>query len=176
MYSNAVRDQSPRASVSSNVPTVQFDPDGDVFLVIPSEGTAHTVRFQVNSHSLCLASSVFHAMFGANATFKEGNALRNRDAGSPPIEIKLGDDDPKALAILLRIIHLQFNWVPKTLKYDQLYKVAIVCDKYDMREILGPWLYQWIPVGTRLGGEIPGDQWLFIAYVFGRQALFTELT
>ncbi|KAF8441177.1 hypothetical protein BGX38DRAFT_1144342 [Terfezia claveryi] len=176
MSSNAVRVQSPRASVPSNVLNIQLDPKGDVILVIPLEGTARTVRYRVNSYSLCLASSVFHAMLGANSHFKEGNALRNRDASSPSIEIKLGDDDPLALAILLRIIHLQFYWVPKTLKNDHLYKVAIVCDKYDMRRILEPWLDQWIPVGTQLGAEIPGDQWLFIAYAFGRQALFKELS
>ncbi|RPB26214.1 hypothetical protein L211DRAFT_847372 [Terfezia boudieri ATCC MYA-4762] len=141
------------------MPTVQFDPDGFVILVIPSK---------VNSHSLFLASSVFHAMFGANAPFKEGNSLRNRDAGSLPIEIKLGDDDPKALAILLRLVHFQLNLVPRTLSGDQLYQLVIICDKYDLRQILGwPCLDQWIPMGTQVGGEIAGDQWLFVAYVFG---------
>jgi len=176
MFSNTVyvRDQTPTASAP--VPTIQFDPDGDVILVLPSEATDRTVRFQVNSHSLCLASSVFRAMLSEDAPFKEGDALRSRDTSSPPIEITLGDDEPKALGVLLRIVHLQFNWVPKRLGDDQLYQVAIVCDKYDMRQVLGPWSDQWIPVGTQLGGKIAGDQWLFIAYVFGRQALFTQLS
>jgi len=97
---------SSNGSASWKVLGIQFDPDGDVILVIPSEALERTARFQVNSHSLCIASSVFRAMLGASARFKEGNALRNRDAGSPPIEITLGDDNPKALAVLLRIVHL----------------------------------------------------------------------
>jgi len=155
---------------------IQFDSDGDVVLVVSSGATKRTVRFQVNSHSLCLASSVFRAMLGANAHFKEGNALRGRSATSPPIEITLGDDEPKALALILRVVHYQYDWVPRTLNDDQLYQVAIVCDKYDMRQVLGLWLDQWIPVDTQVGGKISGDEWLFIAYAFGRQALFTQLS
>ncbi|KAF8426733.1 hypothetical protein EV426DRAFT_592600 [Tirmania nivea] len=164
---------SPNDSASWKVSNIQFDPDGDVILVIPSEAQK---RFQVNSHSLCLASSVFRVMLGANARFSEGNALRNRDASSPPIEITLGDDNPNALALLLRIVHHQYDWVPRTLDDNQLYQVAIVCDKYDMRGVLGLWLDQWIPEDTKSGGKITGDQWLFIAYAFGKQALFTELS
>ena len=160
-------------SASSKVSNVQFDPNGDVILVISSERTA---RFQVNSHSLCLASSVFQAMLGANAHFKEGTALRNRATNSPPIEISLGDDDARALALLLRIVHHQYDWVPRTLGDDQLYQVAIVCDKYDMRQILGLWLDQLIAEGTKCGGMVAGDQWLFVSYAFGRQALFTQLS
>ena len=155
--------------------SVQFDSDGDVILVISSEAQ-RTARFQVNSHCLCLASSVFRAMLGVNAHFTEGNALRNRDARSPPVDVTLGDDDPKALALLLRVVHHQYAWIPKTLSDDHLYEIAIVCDKYDMRQILEPWLDQWIPVDTQVGGKIAGDQWLFIAYVFGRQDLFTGLS
>jgi len=160
-------------SASCGVSIVQFDPDGDVILVIPQK---RTVRFQVNSHSLCLASSVFRAMLGINASFKEGSALRNRNASSPPINITLEDDEPKALAVLLRIVHHQYDWIPRTLDVSQLYQVAIVCDKYDMRDVLGLWLDQWIPLATQCGGKIVGDQWLYIAYTFGREALFTQLS
>jgi len=154
---------------------MQFDPDGDVILVIPSEAQ-RTARFQVNPHSLCLDSSVFRAMLGANAHFKERIALRDRDASSPPIEITVGDDNPKALALLLRIAHQQKLWVPRTLNDDQLYQIAIVCDKYDVRQILELWLDKWVPIGTRVGGKIAGDRWLFIAVAFGRQPLFTRLS
>jgi len=158
------------------MPNVPFDSDGDVILVIPSEARGRMARFQVNSHSLCLASSVFRAMLGANAHFKEGNALRDKGASSPPIEVTLGEDEPKALALLLRIVHLQYDRVPRTLNSDQLYQAAIVCDKYDMRQVLGLWSDRWIPAGTKAGGKIAGDKWLFIAYAFGIQALFTELS
>jgi len=166
----------PDNSASCGVSIIQFDPDGDVILVIPSEAQKRTARFQINSHSLCLASPVFRAMLGINASFKEGNALRNRNASSPPIDITLEDDEPRALAVLLRIVHHQYDWIPRTLNGNQLYQVAIVCDKYDMRGVLGLWLDQWIPLDTNCGGKIVGDQWLYIAYTFGRKALFTQLS
>lgn len=45
-----------------------------------------------------------------------------------------------------------------------------------MRQALGLWPDQWIPMNTEAGGEVAGDRWLFIAYAFGRQALFTQLS
>ena len=176
VHSNSVANEriSSEDPAPWKVSSVQFDPEGDVILIIPFE--TQRTRFQVNSQSLCLASSVFRVMFGSNAHFKEGEALRNRGASSPPIDITLGDDDPKALALLLRIAHHQYDWVPRTLSGDQLYEVAIVCDKYDMRQVLGLWLDQWIPVDTKCGGNIGGDKWLFIAYAFGSEALFTKLS
>jgi len=56
------------------------------------------------------------------------------------------------------------------------YQLAIVCDKYDMQQVLGLWLDKWIPTGMQVGGKVAGDRWLFIAYVFGRQDLFMELS
>jgi len=175
MLSQAVQGRM-RASASWKVSNVQFDPDGDVILVIPSQAQERTARFQVSSHSLCLASSVFRTILGANACFEKGNALRYRATSSPPIDITLEDDEPKALALLLRIVHHQYDWVPRTLDDDQLYQVAILCDKYDMQQVLGLYLDQWIPMDTEAGGKISGDRWLFISYVFGREDLFMQLS
>ncbi|KAF8425721.1 hypothetical protein BGX38DRAFT_1279198 [Terfezia claveryi] len=78
--------------------TVQFDPEGDVISVLPcSEGTT---RFQINSSILCLQSPVFREKLS--------------------LEISLTDDDPKALAIIQRILHLQHDWLPVSLDEDRV--------------------------------------------------------
>ena len=156
------------------VATVQFDPEGDVIFVLPcSEGTA---RFQINSSVVCLQSPVFKAMLGKNSQFKEARDLASRDAVGPPLEIPLADDDPKALAVILRVVHLQHKWVPVSLGEDRLYQVAILCDKYDMSQALGTYLDKWFKPYLGEQGEVlkSADKWLFMAYAFALPTLFTS--
>ena len=153
--------------------TIQFDPDGDVIFVLPcSEGT---VRFQINSSVVCLQSPVFKAMLGKNSQFKEARDLASRDAVGPPLEISLADDDPKALAVILRVVHLQHEWVPVSLSRDRLHQVAILCDKYDMSRALGNCLDKWFKPYLGKQGRVPeqADKWLFMAYAFALPTLFT---
>ncbi|KAF8426734.1 hypothetical protein EV426DRAFT_592602 [Tirmania nivea] len=166
---------SAAAKVTSiqKVATVQFDPEGDVIFVLPcSEGTA---RFQINSSIVCLQSPVFRAMMGRNSRFKEATDLANRDAIGPPLEISLADDDPKALGVILRVMHLQHDWVPVSLSEDRLYQVAILCDKYDMRQALKTYLDKWLLyLGVVVEAPNEADKWLFMAYAFALPTLFTS--
>jgi len=155
------------------VATVQFDPEGDVVFILPcNEGTA---RFQINSSVVCLQSPVFRAMLGRNSRFKEARDLASRDAIGPPLEISLADDNPKALAVILRMLHLQHDSVPVSLGEDRLYQVAI---QYDMRKALGTHLDKWL-AGYPWGLSqkvVPeqADKWLFMAYAFALPTLFTS--
>ena len=156
------------------VAAIQFDPDGDVIFVLPcSDGTA---RFQINSSVVCLQSPVFKAMLGGNSQFKEARDLATRDAIGPPLEISLADDDPKALAVILRVVHLQHEWVPVILSGDRLHQVAILCDKYDMSRALGIYLDRWFKPYPVEQGEVlkMADKWLFMAYAFALPTLFTS--
>jgi len=156
------------------VAPIQFDPDGDVIFVLPcSEGNA---RFQINSSVVCLQSPVFKAMLGKNSQFKEARDLASRDAVGPPLEISLADDDPKALAVILRVVNLQHEWVPVSLGEDRLYQVAILCDKYDMSRALGIYLDRWFKPYLGEQGEVlkSADKWLFMAYAFALPTLFTS--
>jgi len=172
---------------------ITFDPDGDVILVISSDNDPSAVaRFQVNSAALCLASPVFRAMLGPHSRFKEGINLRLAHIGdgggqaSTPMELPLTDDDPDALAVVLRILHLQFQKVPVPMsasggdeeKY-KLYEMAIICDKYDLKDVLLYWLELWTSLRfLELCYEditlstTTGSKWLFIAYAFGYPRLF----
>lgn len=153
--------------------TIEFDPHGDVILVVPS--VSGVARFHVNSHVLCLASPVFRAMLGVDSRFREREALASRGgANSPPLEISLEDDDPNALAVVLRVLHLQNKWAPKSLHPEKLYQIAVLCDKYDLQDSLHYWLVNWIP--EKFEGTIRTDKWLFIAYAFAKKEEFNALS
>ena len=158
------------------VATVQFDPKGDVIFVLScSEGTA---RFQINYSVVWLQSPGLRVILGKNPYFKEAADLASSEAitGSPPLEILLVDDDPKALAVILRILHLQYEWVPVSLTEDRLYQIAILCDKYDMRRVLGTYLDKWLKPYLGEEVEVPeqAGKWLFMAYAFALPTLFTS--
>ncbi|KAF8453864.1 hypothetical protein BDZ91DRAFT_748453 [Kalaharituber pfeilii] len=177
------KQDNPSAS-PGKVCNISFDEHGDVILVLPSPDSTGTARFQVNSSVLCLASPVFRAMLGPDSAFKEAKALAaiSTDPTRPPLELSL-DDDPNAFAIILRIIHLQFDWVPTTRPIDEgiLYKMAIACDKYDMKLALKYWFKKWTSVIGDSSLPLPvqkmqGPRWLFMAYAFAHETLFSELS
>jgi hypothetical protein len=89
-------------------------------------------------------------------------------------EIDCSEDDPVALLILLNIAHLQFRSIPATLSYEDLYNVAILCDQYDCIQLVQPWLEKWLQDETMRSLK-EGTGWLFIAWVFGRDAVFETL-
>ncbi|KAF8441178.1 hypothetical protein BGX38DRAFT_1204090 [Terfezia claveryi] len=157
------------------VASLDFDLEGDILLTLPS--TSGIARFRVNSNILCIASPVFRAMLGGKSQFRERAALSARASTSEPLELSLADDDPNALTVILRIIHLQYDWVPPSVNANQLYTIAVICDKYDMRQSLEVWLVKWIsPLVQPSASPVSGGNWLFIAYAFGRKDLFSRLT
>ena len=99
------------------------------------------------------------------------------DAQDPfhDIELDFAEDNMDALLILLQIVHLQFAKVPKSLSYNTLLGVTLMCDQYDCRNLVKPWLADWMKEEwheSNIGGQ---EGWLFIAYYFGRQDVFPML-
>lgn len=187
-------------SLPSKVGKITFDPNGDVILVIPSGSDPSAVaRFQANSVVLCLASPVFRAMLGPNSRFREGTnlklaavagGLQSSGSNSTPMELSLTDDDPDAFAVILRILHLDFDNIPTAMsafgadeEQHKLHEMAIICDKYDMRHVLLFWLKLWTaPYLKTLNfnniamSSKTGTRWLFIAYAFGYERLFHSVS
>ncbi|KAF8426184.1 hypothetical protein EV426DRAFT_572657 [Tirmania nivea] len=171
---------STRTSISGPSPASVMDPEGDVVLLIPTDkGNA---RFQINSSTLCVVSPVFRAMIGRYSRFKEASALAGTKANEShtPYELTLEDDNQNALAVVLRIIHMKNHLVPKHLDEDQLYEVAVICDKYDMSQAVMLWTDRWIAALVQNESAKPptvvGHKWLFISYVFARKELFHKLS
>lgn len=160
------------AAPVTKIARIIFDPIGDLMLVLGSPTCQ--AQFQVSSKVLSLSSPVFRTMLNFESGFKEGKSLAERTASSPPMELFLGDDNPNALAIILRIIHVQTRWVPQSIGPERLYEIAIISDKYDMGDSLDYWLGKWAP--ERFEGTVSIDKWLFIAFVCGRAAEFRILS
>jgi len=96
----------------------------------------------------------------------EGVKLSSEPDPEEPLDFR--EDDPDALLLLLRIAHLDFVSVKKRLSVEELYNLAILCDKYDCVHLIKPWVDEWYRDAEllRIVGE--SSKRLFIAWSFGR--------
>ena len=90
-------------------------------------------------------------------------------------EVDFRDDGGEALLLLLHIAHLQYNDIPTTLAYNTLLDVAVLCDRYSCVELVEPWLSHWLSDEEKSSKEAGHENWLFIAWVFGRGKVFSDL-
>jgi hypothetical protein len=101
--------------------------------------------------------------------------LTTVDFHTPRKILDLTEDPPEAILLLLRIAHLQFDKIDLSLTVHQLYNVATLCDYYDCVHLVRPWLGSWLAEEVEQS-KVPGqEEWLTIAWVFGREKVFTEL-
>ncbi|TVY49043.1 hypothetical protein LOCC1_G001345 [Lachnellula occidentalis] len=90
-------------------------------------------------------------------------------------ELDFSDDNGNALLLLLQIAHLQFRRVPDKVDFQLLHQVAVLCDLYDCVTLIEPWVESWITKAHELPmplGSGVQDQWIFIAWVFGKEEIF----
>lgn len=125
-----------------------------------------TKTLTVSSTVMCLASPVWKAMLDPRGHFLEANS--SRAPGSK--EVTFYDDDVNALLLLLNIAHLNFDKLPGTVDLDGLWKIAVLCDKYDMVRVIRPWLPKW----TEPFKDRQGAKWAFIAWTSGDQSTFNS--
>ncbi|KAL7806861.1 hypothetical protein V8C44DRAFT_338495 [Trichoderma aethiopicum] len=143
----------------SNAPeTVQLDPEGDATFII--NGSECPQEYRVSSKVLSLASPVFYKLFGPN--FKEGQEVRR---GDHP-RISLEDDDPKAMGLILSILHHKSSQVPLKMEPEALATLAIHCDKYDCNEALRPWAASWCSSSEDITAAEDFGFMLLAAYMF----------
>lgn len=144
---------------------------GDVRLLVSYSN--QSLALLGSSQVLSLASPVWNKTL--NPPFPK---LVSKEGGNNNIQdkqIDFSEDDTEALLLLLRIVHLQFNKIPSRLEFDTILNVAILCDKYDCVGVVKPWLPLWL-VNEDTQCDKPGyEEWLFIAWVFGREKLFQSL-
>lgn len=148
-----------------------IDTDGDLLLDIgrgeDSEST-QAQRFRVCSSALRRHSPVWKQMF-----FGPWRESKSVNAESEEWIVEFPDDHVKPTEIVLNIIHGRFNRVPRSLSLDELYKLVILTNKYDLTEVLRPWCAQWVSVAY--GNQSSADtlKSLFIAWELGDEDLFS---
>jgi hypothetical protein len=103
-------------------------------------------------------------------------ASKNNNGQKPPVvSLNFCDDDSVALLILLRLVHFKTKDTPTKLPYELLLNIAILVDKYDCIDLVRPWVSSWF-LSVEMDSKVQGHVgWLFIAWVFGREKVFTDL-
>ena len=110
-------------------PTIVIDHEGDLYMDL-LDG-----KLKVSRKALSLSSPVSLAMFGAGSRFAE---TTHKSFASDGVQVvPFDDDDFEAMTVIARIIHLQHDQVEKSLSFSQIFQVAILCDKYDLKRCLG---------------------------------------
>ncbi|KAF9771615.1 hypothetical protein IL306_010739 [Fusarium sp. DS 682] len=111
------------------------DNDGDLWLIV---GTGSSCKIlHVDSRALCRASKAFRAM------------LRGHFSGLKPandqdrLEVKLPKNNPEAFAVLMDIVHANFDHAPLDLKAQELYDICVLTNKYGMTKTLQTMASTW---------------------------------
>ena len=148
--------------------TIIIDADGDLSISLRGG------NLKVSRKVLSISSPVFRAMFGPECRFKESTGKEVERDGTQAVSFE--DDDFQTMAINARIMHLQSDKVPEKLTFQQLYQVAILCDKYDLKRCLGYWPKMWATPYLNSYGIEGYEGWLFMSTVFGYEELFKKVT
>ncbi len=157
--SQAPADSSIGPSVGCSLPAIE-------------QGLEHVAHFRVSSKHLALASPVLNEAVQSThiqSYISEKRSLR---------KIPLSGDDPEALLLLLRLMHVQFKHVPREVDLRILTQIATLVDKYELLEIThlsaGGWLSGIkYTIPTELNNDLLA--WLFIAEVLEEKAIFQQV-
>ena len=149
-------------------PTVVIDREGDLCMDLPDG------KLIVSRKAMSLSSPVFLAMLGASSGFAE--ATHKSFASDGTQIVSFDDDDFEAMTVIARIIHLQHDQVERSPSFSQVFQIAILCDKYDLKRCLGLWPRLWTAPYEDLY-HLPGyEGWLFISTVFEYHTLYKKTT
>lgn len=148
--------------------TIIIDADGDLTMRVKGG------KLKVSRKVLSISSPVFQAMLGAKSQFKESTDKEFERDGTQTVSFE--DDNFQTMAMIARIMHLQNDQVPDKLTFKQLYQVAILCDKYDLKRCLGCWPKTWADPYLNSYALEGYEGWLFMSTVFGYDGLFKEVT
>lgn len=133
-----------------------------------------STTFRLSSRHLILASPVFRAELTGG--WKEGIVSDNGDR-----HLLLEGFDPKALEIVLDVIHGRYRRIPKTISLETLVGVATIAHYYGVHEPLQLLAPIWI---DHLSEHLPQNmepknlvlQWILILWVFADADRFTQVT
>lgn len=129
-----------------------------------------TTNFLVSAETLRLASPVWMKVLDPDSKFK---ALGTEDIEGVTLRILPTDDedDPDTLRLIFNILHYCFMEIPEHLQYDQLEHLAVLCDKWDCKHAVRPWVRKWIR--ELIEGRVPNikmmatqGNWFFIGKTF----------
>lgn len=160
-------------ATSDSGTTIHLAPSRDIRISVScrdecGKGDARKA-FVVSSAVMCLASPIWSKIFSPAGQFLEAAPCYGIR------EVRFGGDNAKALLLILRIIHLQFREVPEEIRFNDLLNVAVLCDKYDMAEIVNPWIPRWMGQWESSATDVGREGWLFISWTFGMRRMYEKV-
>ena len=141
-------------------------------LSTPESKPGYFAHFQVSSKHLTLASPVFKDVIQSTHT---------HDAPSEEhslARLPLSDDDPDALLLLMRLMHVQFKDVPREVDLGTLAQIATLVDKYELLETTHLSADGWISgIKDSIPTELNTDllAWMLIAEVFEDETISKQV-
>ncbi|KAI5461413.1 hypothetical protein BGZ63DRAFT_424302 [Mariannaea sp. PMI_226] len=152
---------TPAASPSDPKPTelghITFDDDGDLLLRVGADLDVELFEFLVCSAALRRASPVWKTML--YGPFKEAKPADGDWVVSLP------SDRPDSMSIILDIIHADFGNIPKTPAIEVLHGIMVICDKYDMIEVIRPWAADWLESAMEQESAKDADTLAMVTYI-----------
>ncbi|KAK8116524.1 uncharacterized protein PG998_004805 [Apiospora kogelbergensis] len=106
----------------------------DTTLVV--EGAFGVTTYKVSGMNLATASDVLRALI-----YGKG---KPKNSPGTDVTLDVGDVDPEALNILLRISHFDFAEVPSELSLDNLCAVTTLTSKFQCTTLIMPWATKWL--------------------------------
>ena len=92
-------------------------------------------------------------------------------------EVSFEDDDLNALRILLKLLHLQHDNMPKSLTCKELLNLAIVVNKYDCVRVVKYSVKHWLQLARNASNEFEATCDLTTAaFILGQSDDFRQLT
>ncbi|KAK0119407.1 hypothetical protein ONS95_010859 [Cadophora gregata] len=126
---------------SGPVPANPFTfPTGDTKILVTYQGSK--IQGLVASQSLCQASPVWKNFIYPPWGTQDAGVEDGIAAG--PKSIDCSEDDGEALLVLMNIVHLEFQKIPKSLALGILHQVAMLCEQYQCVRIVAPWVQGWV--------------------------------
>jgi hypothetical protein len=131
------------------------------------------LRIKASSKHLALASKHFRNKFAWEGEDTEALQSDGR------IHIHLAGHDPKAVTIVMNIIHGRGRRVPKSVDLETLAKIALFVDAFQCYDAVEAYADRWV---GRLENSLPSEcsrdlvLWIFVAYVFHQPILFKSAT
>ena len=89
--------------------------------------------------------------------------------------IRLPRDDADALHVLLQVAHLKFDSLPGSLSLDQLYKLSVVCDKYDAAGAFKPFIEKYMSPHLPNVHALGYEHLLVVSHTFGMKKVAKQV-
>lgn len=131
------------------------------------------LRIKVSSKHLTLASRVFRNKL----QFASTKATRQADGR---VHLKLAEGfDPKAVSIVMNVLHGRGSKVPRAVDLDTLAQIALFVDRFQLLDAVDIYAERWI---AALSSPLPDQYnrslilWIYTSHVFRRSDIFKAVS